>query len=151
MEKNKTQVIIPKEEAVFWMDGNGNWHNEHGRFEHPRIIKYFNRSICRDDDGFFVYQSSGDFEEKVYFRCEETAFFAVDIRFDEDWILVLNTGRSKVLDPEALLSKNDSLYMKDTTDLIKFTSKAMLKLARYIQEKDGELYLCRDDRMWLIK
>jgi len=49
------------------MDAEGNWHNEHGKFEHPGIIKHFNTSICKDEDGYFVSQSHSGIEEKVYF------------------------------------------------------------------------------------
>ncbi|MCP4022082.1 MAG: MFS transporter permease, partial [Desulfobacteraceae bacterium] len=63
----KKQIIIPKEDAVFWMDKHGIWHNEHGPFEHPKIIKYFNASIQKDDQGYYVNQATGEFEEKVYF------------------------------------------------------------------------------------
>ena len=75
------QIIIPKENAVFRMDGNGVWHNEHGKIEHPKIIKYFHQSIGKDDRGYFVFQTTDEFEEKVYFPYEETAMFVFDILF----------------------------------------------------------------------
>ena len=52
----KKTIVIPKENAVFRMDGNGIWHNEHGRFEHPKIINHFNRSIQKDEQGYFLSQ-----------------------------------------------------------------------------------------------
>ncbi len=58
------------------MDANGIWHNEHGRFEHPKIINHFNRSIQKDDLGYFLSQMIDEAkEEKVYFPYEETAVF----------------------------------------------------------------------------
>ena len=62
-----TEVVIPRENAVFWMDAEGRWCNRHGRFAHKRIIDYFNRSIGRDAMGYFVTQVRGDIREKVYF------------------------------------------------------------------------------------
>ena len=56
MDQNNAPIIIPRERAVFRMDANGVWHNEHGRFEHPKTIHHFNRSIRQDDQGFFLCQ-----------------------------------------------------------------------------------------------
>ena len=142
---------MPKEKAVFWMDKHGNWCNEHGRFEHPRIIKYFNKSIKKDGLGYFVQQSTDEFEEKVYFRYEDTALFVIDLKVDSIVRLALNTGVVVDLTPERLFSKDDSLYTVEGNETIKFTSKAMLKLARYIKEEGDQLCLSIGDRQWTIK
>ena len=39
---NLKEVVIFKEEAVFWMDNQGRWHNQYGPFQHKRVIDYFN-------------------------------------------------------------------------------------------------------------
>ena len=39
-KKEKREFIVPKEEAVFWLDAYGRWHNEHGVFEHKKIVAY---------------------------------------------------------------------------------------------------------------
>lgn len=148
---NKRQVVIPREKSVFWMDKNGNWCNEHGRFEHPRIIKYFNKSIKKDETGYFVYQNTDEFEEKVYFPYEDTALFVIDLKISTTVTLALNTGRVVNLTPERLFSRDDSLYTQDGDDMIKFTSKAMLKLAKNIKEEGDQLYLCIDNRQWKIR
>jgi len=49
-------IVIPKENAVFWMDGNGDWRNEHGRFRKKKIIDYFNAAIHKDENGYYVCQ-----------------------------------------------------------------------------------------------
>ena len=56
--KELKQIIISKENAVFWMDNQGHWQNEHGPIEHPRIIKYFNACIRKDTSGYFVHQKT---------------------------------------------------------------------------------------------
>ncbi|MCF6246646.1 MAG: MFS transporter permease, partial [Desulfobacula sp.] len=117
-------VVIPKEKAVFWINKNGEWCNEHGKFEHPGIIKYFNASIKKDDNGYFVHQSSDELEEKVYFPYEETAVFAIDIIDKKEFTLITNTGQTINVNPENLFEKDDSLYMETIDHTIKFTSRA---------------------------
>lgn len=139
--ETKPTKIIPKEKAVFWMDGKGVWHNEHGPFEHPKIIQYFNRSIQRDDQGYFLCQEMEHAFEKVYFPFEETALFVADISARNPEALLLNTGEKMVLDPSSLFIREDSLYIRMPDHLIKFTPRAMLKLSKHLSEADGELVL----------
>lgn len=137
---NKT-IVIPKEKAVFRMDANGAWQNEHGKFEHPGIIRYFNSSIRKDENGYFVYQSNLGIEEKVYFDYEDTAIFAVDLRDGQPLSLILNTGDSVDLDPNCLFVKQDNLYVQTPDHLIKFSSRAMMKISKFLEERDGKLFL----------
>lgn len=141
MEQHHSLIIIPKEKAVFWMDGRGNWCNEGGQFQHKKIIDYFNRSIGKDENGFFVSQENGGVYEKVYFPYEETAYFVFDVIMEDPVTLVLNTTRRMRLDPEALFIRNDSLYLLHGNDLIKFTEHAMVKIANIIEEDGEHLYI----------
>nr|WP_321402480.1 MFS transporter permease [uncultured Desulfobacter sp.] len=135
MGEAKKQNIIPKEEAVFWMDQDGTWHNEHGKLEHPKIIKYFNQSIGKDDQGYFLSQTLNDVEEKVYFPYEETAVFVVDLVKKENGImLILNTLGTIALDPEALYTKSDALFMETDAHLIKFTQNALARMSSFLAE-----------------
>jgi len=140
-ETNK-QTIIPKEDAVFWMDQDGTWHNEHGKLEHPKIIKYFNQSIGKDDQGYFLSQNINDVEEKVYFPYEETAVFVVDLVPKENGIaLTLNTLETIALDPDALYTKSDALFMETDTHLIKFTQNALARMSSFLEETTQGLAL----------
>lgn len=132
------EIVIPKENAVFWMDGRGRWCNQNGPFQHKKIIDYFNAAIRRDDNGFFVAQVRDNVCEKVYFRYEDTALFVVDIIFMDPIELVLNTGAKMALVPEALFVREDHLYMEDGELLIKFNERAMLRIA--------EIMVCTLDR-----
>lgn len=143
-------VVIPKEEAVFWLDENGNWHNEHGRFEHKKIIDFFNRSICKDRDGFHLRQEREDFVEKVYFKYADTALFVVEVTLGAEIRLRLNTGRIKLLDPTALCVSGDRLYMRDGEDELKFSDRAMMKLADRIHEKAGRYYFVSPEGEYAI-
>lgn len=134
-------ITVPREEAVFWMDEHGLWHNEHGRFEHPKIINYFNESIRRDRDGYYVYQKAGDIEEKVYFPFQETALFVVDVIKNDKIALVLNTKQKIPLEPGCLFTRNDALYQERGDELVKFTDRALLKLADRMSDKDGGLFI----------
>lgn len=142
MTAEKKQVVITREEAVFRMDANGIWRNEHGRIEHPRIIKHFNRSIRRDDQGFYLYQSTDEFEEKVYFPYEETALFVVDlVSLEEGADLILNTGQKTTLEPKRLFVREDSLFIRTQDGPVKFTQQALVKISPCMEEGDQGLCL----------
>ena len=132
------------------MDGKGAWHNEHGPFEHPKIIQYFNRSIRRDDQGFFLLQEMETAFEKVYFPFEETAFFVADISGRDPRTLLLNTGAKMRLEPDTLFIREDSLFIRMADHLIKFTPRALLKLSKYLREENGVLVLALEDGAYSI-
>ena len=139
-EKNR-EIIISKEDAVFWMDGNGRWHNQHGEFEHKKVVAYFNRSIRYDANGYFVSQVRDDMLEKVYFSYQETALFAVDVIQNDDIHLLLNTQKQVPLNPEKLFIRNDTLFMHFENQLIKFTGRSMIKLSDRFDDANGQFTL----------
>ncbi len=148
---SKKQIIVSREDSVFWMDENGVWKNEHGRFEHPKIIKYFNSSINKDDDGYYVCQVTDEFEEKVYFPYDETAVFAVDIKITEDVQVVLNIRSAVSLDDGRLFSKNDNLYLDTAQHLVKFSAQVLIKLSRFMKDIDGQMVLDINDRIYPVQ
>ena len=106
--KSANVVTIPKENAVFWLDKDGFWHNRHGKFEHPRIIAYFHGAIRRDEQGYHLCQQREEVLEKVYFHYEDTALFIFDIRPERAHALLLNTGREIPMDPSHLSVVNNA-------------------------------------------
>ncbi len=142
MASDMKHIIIPNENAVFWMDENGFWHNEHGKFEHPKIIAYFHKSIRKDDQGYHVYQIRDGCEEKVYFPYEDTALFVVDLKGTDT--LVLNTTDTIPLDPSRVFIQNDNLYIQTPEHRIKFGQRALIKLSGHIEEKGDRLFLLLD-------
>ena len=140
VNQNRRQITISKEKAVFWMDKNGDFHNEHGKFEHPKIIKYFNAAIKKDENGYFVHQITDEYEEKVYFSYEDTALFVIDIKIQEDILLILNTSETIKLDMKHLFTKEDNLYLQTREHQVKFSSRALLKISKFIGEKDDKLF-----------
>ncbi|MCG8636585.1 MAG: MFS transporter permease [Desulfobacterales bacterium] len=142
MGSEKKVNVIPRENAVFRMDKNGIWHNEHGRFEHPKIISYFNRSIQKDDQGYFLSQTLDGMVEKVYFPYEDTAVFVVDIRVEKNIDLILNTGTKCPLAPDTLFIKDDNLYCRIPDHLVKFNQHALAKMAVHLDETEHGLVLC---------
>ena len=122
------------------MDGNGRWCNADGRFRHKKIIDHFHSAIAKDEGGYFVRQERADLVEKVYFRYDETALFVFEVIIGENLVLGLNTGRRVELQPEGLYVKGDALFMRLNDEIIKFTDRTMMKLAGYIEEKEGRLY-----------
>lgn len=143
-------ITIPKEKAIFWMDKNGVWHNEHGRFEHPKLIAYFNSSIRKDDMGYHVYQLTDEFEEKVYFFHEDTALFVVDLTVSDEVRLALNNRIKLTLQPEQLYTSNDALYLETHEHIIKFTDRALVKLSKFMQDREGQLFLILNDQSWPV-
>lgn len=126
------EIVISKEEAVFWMDRFGRWHNDGGRFEHKKIIDYFNTSIRKDKDGYFVEQIRDNIREKVYFRYEDTPLFAVDVLISDPFELILNTGEKLLLRPDSLFVHKDNLYVRRDGEKIKFTDRVLLKLSEHL-------------------
>ena len=145
MGAEKKQVIIPKEDAVFWMDEHGYWNNEHGRFGHPKISNHFHKSIRKDEGGYHVYQETDEVEEKVYFPHEDTALFVFTLQYDhgDRIFLVLNTGTALELDPTTLFIKNDQLYYEIPDHIIRFTEKALVKFSSFLEETDQGLCFSR--------
>jgi hypothetical protein len=135
------EIVIPPEEATFWLDRWGNWCNRHGRFQHRKIITYFHAAIARDKDGYYVSQVNGDMYEKVYFRFEDTALFVFEVLAEDEMTLVLNTGRRIGLDPGSLFIRNDYLYMRDGSELIKFNEISMLKISRFFEHAGDQCFL----------
>jgi hypothetical protein len=137
MSATLQEIVIPKEKAVFWMDAHGRWHNEHGVFEHPKIIAYFNAHIRRDGDGYYLSQEINGHIEKVYFPYEDTALFALDLHSGPPEVLRLNTGERLPLDPRRLALKGDDLYQLRDGERIKFSERCLLKLVERIDDSDG--------------
>jgi hypothetical protein len=136
------ETVIPREKAVFRLDGRGRWCNAHGVFRNRRISAYFHSAIRRDGGGYYVCQAHGDRVEKVYFPYEDTALFAVEVDPAEEIRLRLNTGRELCLDPAELFVAGDSLYMTCDGERIKFSERALLKLAE-VMEFTEEGYFIR--------
>lgn len=136
------EIVVPREEATFWLDRWGYWCNAHGRFQHKKIIDYFHAAIARDAKGYFVAQVNGDCREKVYFRYEDTALFVFDVLLDDRPTLVLNTRKHIPLDPDELFIHNDYLYMRQDGHLIKFNERSMLKISALF-EHDGDTCFIR--------
>ena len=145
------EIVIPKEKTVFWMDENGNWNNAHGRFENRKIIQKFNASITRDSQGYFVTQINGKNLEKVYFRYEDTALFAIDLIKDRELSLLLNTRNIVGLNPENLYMKGDALYMKDQDEWIKFSVRVLIKITKLMKESSEGFYFHWNNQSHLIK
>jgi len=153
-EKEKKEVVVPKEKAVFWLDAYGRWHNKHGVFEHKKIIGYFHSSIRKDADGYYLFQEHNEHTiEKVYFKYEDTALFVFDVKTqnDSDKIrLILNTKDEIPLDPENLFVQYDNLYMEHADHRIKFLDRAMLKLAHRLKFDQNRYCIELNDKTYDI-
>ena len=107
MDENIKEIVISKEDAVFWLDKNGCWHNDAGKFRHKKIIDFFNRSIRKDADGFHLCQLRDNCVEKVYFPYEDTALFVFDV--------IEDAGKS--------YDEIKALFSKDVADGVEALSK----------------------------
>ena len=150
MKKKRTEIIIPKERAIFWLDKNGRWHNAHGEFEHKKIIDYFHSSIKRDENGYYLFQKRGDVQEKVYFHYEDTALFAVDLIKDKDTTLVLNTRKQVRLMPRNLFIRSDNLYMRMREETIKFTERGLMKISDLLEYDNDQYFIKVKNRRYRI-
>jgi len=150
MKKKRTEIIIPKERAIFWLDKNGRWHNAHGEFQHKKIIDYFHSSIQKDEKGYYLFQERGNLREKVYFHYEDTALFAVDLIKDEDITLILNTKKQLKLKPKNLFIRNDNLYMRLGQETIKFAERGLMKISDLLEFKDDQYLIKVKNRRYRI-
>ena len=151
MAKKPKEWIIAKEDAVFWLDKNGDWHNEHGKFQHKKIIDYFHSAIEKDKDGYYLCQERDSFREKVYFPHEDSVLFVFNVIEADDIILELNTKRRVKLKPRKLFIKEDSLYMAEKDEIIKFAEHALMRISKLL-EYENDLYFIRvKGRRYAIK
>ena len=150
MKKNKNEIVISKEDAIFWLDKNGRWHNVHGEFQHKKIIDYFHSSIKKDDQGYYLFQERGDLREKVYFQYEDTALFVVDLIKDEDIKLILNTKRQIRLRPKNLFTRDDNLYMRLGQETIKFAERGLMKISDLLEFEDDQYLIKVKNRRYRI-
>ena len=150
MKKKRTEIIIPKERAIFWLDKNGRWRNAHGEFQHKKIIDYFHSSIQKDEKGYYLFQERGNLQEKVYFHYEDTALFAVDLIKDEDITLILNTKRQIKLKPRCLFTRNDNLYMRLGQENIKFAERGLMKISDLLEFRDEQYFIKVKNRRYRI-
>jgi hypothetical protein len=150
MANKLKENVIPKENAVFWLDKNGCWRNAHGKFENHKIIDYFHSCIQRDQDGYFLSQVNGKYREKVYFPYEDQTLFVFDLIRQDGIILILNTKKKIALNPESLFIRNDNLYMRMGEETIKFIENGLMKIAPLLENEDGQFYIRLKDKKYQI-
>ena len=151
MSKKLKEIVILKDDAVFWLDENGRWRNKDGEFEHKRIIEYFHSSIKKDSDGYHLQQIIGDCREKVYFNYEDTALFVFDVISDQDIFLILNTKKRIKLKPKKLSIKGDNLYMSVGKERIKFAEKGLIKISEFIEYDSNQYFIRIKNRRYKIQ
>ena len=150
MKQRIKEIVIQKHDAVFWLDKNGCWHNENGKFTHKKIIQHFHSCIRRDRQGYYLYQAHDTCIEKVYFPYEDQALFVFDVVQQNDITLVLNTQRQVKLNPHKLFVKNDCLYMRMGEETIKFAEQALMKIAPLLQEENSQYHIRLKDSDYRI-
>jgi len=149
-KKYSKQYVIPRQDAVFWMDDRGYWRNEGGKFRNKKIIDHFHASIAKDQDGYFVSQLKDDILEKVYFRYDDTALFVFSIIFNAEVTLVLNTEKHILLNPEAIYIRKDNLYIIENDERIKFSERALFQIATMIEEDKDQLLITLNGKKHVI-
>lgn len=144
------EIIIKKEDAVFWLDKSGCWRNSGGKFRKKKIIDLFHHSISKDDNGYFVSQTRDGVLEKVYFPYEDTALFVFAVLFNDDILLALNTGEKLPLDPESLYVKDDNLYLTHGHERIKFSERALMQISSILKEDGDHLVMDQNGHRFYI-
>lgn len=152
INSNPETIVIPKEYAKFRMDRNGRWLNDGGPVEKASIIRYLNSAIEKDENGYYVTHMLGERREKVYFGYDDTALFIIDLKLNGDDIsLLLNTKRRLKLEPAGLFLKDDSLYFEQSGHVIKFSERAMVKMAPLLAESEEGLVVTINGRKQIIR
>lgn len=150
MTKKLREVVIPKEQAVFRLDGRGRWHGENGEFLHKKIIEHFHCSIRKDKGGFHLMQRHRDYREKVYFSYEDTPLFVFDVLKGESIELVLNTRKRMRLQPTKLFIRDDDLFIRLGEDTAKFTDHALIRLSPNLTFEGDEAFVRFKGRKYKI-
>ena len=150
MVKKVKEIVIMKDEAVFWLDKNGCWLNANGKFKHKKIIDYFHSCIKRDHQGYYLYQENENYKEKVYFPYEDQALFVFDLIRGNRILLVLNTKKQVTLKPRNLFVKGDALYMRMGDETIKFAEQGLMKMAQLLEDDGDQLYIRSKNRRYKI-
>lgn len=150
MKKKLEEIIIPKEDALFWIDNRGRWYHKDGeKFENQKIIDYFHSCIRKDENGYYLTQTFKNKKEKVYFKYEDTALFVFDVKREKDITLVLNTKKRLKLKPKNLFIENEELYAKVGKEKAKFVDKGMNRMS-YIMEYDDCFWVRIKNRKYKI-
>jgi hypothetical protein len=144
------EVVIPKEKAVFRLDANGCWHNQGGRFRNKKIIDFFHASIRKDARGYFLRQNRGNCVERVYFPYEDTALFVFKVIPGTPVELVLNTGARLSLEPRKLFVQNDSLYVADGEQRVKFTERSLMAISGLMTFENENYFITQAGRKYPI-
>jgi hypothetical protein len=150
MTAEMKQIVINKEDAVFWMDQYGCWRNSGGKFRIRKIIDLFHQSIEKDDDGYFITQGRDGIREKVYFRVEDTALFVFEVLINDDIVLILNTGNRLTLDPGQLYIRDDHLYLVFDNERIKFSERALMQISSIIEEEENHLVIHMKGKTFIL-
>lgn len=150
MTKRIREVVIPKDQAVFFLDGRGRWHGQEGEFLHRKIIEHFHASIRKDKQGFHLMQRHRHFREKVYFPYEDTPLFVFDVVAGETIELVLNTRKRMKLMPRKLFIRNDDLYVRLGEDWAKFTEHALIRLSPLLEFEEDRAFIKVKGRRYKI-
>ena len=150
MTEKIKEIVIGQDQAVFWLDANGCWQNENGKFRHKKIIDYFHACIKRDRQGYYLCQENGDHTEKVYFQYEDQALFVFNVIRQDGVTLVLNTKKQIKLKPRKLFIKNDCLYMHMGEEIIKFAEQGLMQIAQFLEEENDQLFIRIQDRRYAI-
>ena len=145
-----TEIVIPKEHAVFRLDANGCWHNESGRFRNKKIIDFFHASIRKDSGGDFLFQNRDNCTEKVYFPYEDTALFVFDVILSDPITLVLNTGERPFLEPQKLFAQNDGLYVTIGEHRVKFTERSLMAISGLMTFENENYFIRQAGQRYLI-
>jgi hypothetical protein len=152
MKKPLTEIVIPKEAAVFYLDQRGFWrHKEQGKFEHRKIINYFHSCIRKDENGYHLRQKLGDRVEKVYFHYEDTALFVFDVIKGEEIFLMLNTRKKIKLHPRNLLVSDDELYVNSGEHRIKFTDNSLVRMWDLLGYEGDDYFITVKGRRYKIR
>ena len=148
--RERAERVIPKDKAIFWLDGRGFWHTSKGRFENQNIIRHFHSSIRRDEKGYYLQQDHPDYREKVYFHYEDTALFVVHILKQDDLVLVLNTEKKVKLKPKRLFVNGENLYMMLGDERVKFSEEALLRITDHMEDEEGRFFIRVKGRRYRI-
>lgn len=139
--------MVSKEESEIRLREDGKWIHQGEPFSNRKIIDFFHRAIRKNEKGeYYLHNVYDGKEEHVYFEVEDTAYFVLELEFDEGaqaFRVTLNTGADGFIDVRGLWTdERGVMYCRVLDDdRARLTDNAMHQLSNLSGMDDRGVYV----------
>jgi hypothetical protein len=139
--------IVSKEDSRIRLSAKGLWFHLGQAFENRNVIRFFHRVIRKDENGeYYLYNSHANWEEHVYFKVDDTAYFVWSLVFDPEgrrFHILLNTGATEVLNVHTFEEDHRGVMYCQVLegDRARFSQEALTELADYAKTDEHGIFI----------